>query len=730
MKSSSFLLLKIKTGESKNFIYFLLVGMISVLGQTILLREMLVEVMGNEIIYSVFLSIWLLVVALGSLFHKLIPLKNNISNKISLLLILLILIQPFQFILIRYLITQITAISGIVLSIPSLFLLSLIILSPGCFLIGYIFPANVNLHSQFSSPIKKVYILESIGMILGGIIFFLLIHVFRGFTILFICGLITSVFLYFINKKLSFLSLIIIFFLLALFSNKIFLANYKTKYEPAKLLKSYDSKYGRFDITEDSGQKNYFWDGVLFANSQNDNYAKELVNFVLLQHKNPQEVLLAGGLLNGYPKEILHNSNAKIDYLELDKNVIQASIFFRKNNKRINLIQEEIVHFLNDSNKKYDIIYLDLPNPSSLFLNRFYSNSFFDLMKSHLKNKFSVGAITVGSGENLLLPELAHLNKTIYNTFSELFTNTVIIPAEKNIFVGSEENYITNYDNELIKRMNSKKISDDWFNKGLIKEICFEFRIQKFNEIIASGVKEVNQVLKPVAFISTVQFWVKHLDIDLTREINFIKDNKFLVLCTIIFLIFILSLIAKSEDSYSKSLVKNSIIISSSLVVFVMQIILIYLFQVYYGYVYYVIAIFTAVFMVGLSLGFLLKRIIKSDSTIFLAVLATILLIILLIIEYRINPLFYFIFNLIISLLEGLILSSVLDCKGQEQDSIKQGAGFYFADTIGAFLGGLIFGVVLLPLYGIKFNIKFLALIICINFIISLIAIKRDKELI
>ncbi len=109
--------------------------------------------------------------------------------------------------------------------------------------------------------------------------------------------------------------------------------NYSSRYTPNKLISSEDSRYGRFDISQGDKQKNYFWNGVLFANSSNKKYAEEMVNFILLQNNKPRSILLIGGLLNGFVEEFLKNENInRLDYLELDENIIHESKTFNKKN--------------------------------------------------------------------------------------------------------------------------------------------------------------------------------------------------------------------------------------------------------------------------------------------------------------------------------------------------------------------------------------------------------------
>ncbi len=715
--------ISINKTDLKQYLIFIIYGIVCSIGQTILLRELMVEVNGNEIIFSIFLSLWLLMVAFGSLLHKWLSFSSKTELKVEILLSILIILVPIQFLSIRILTEKLSLISGLLINIPNLILLAFIILTPGCLLIGYLFPLNCKLINAKNRPVHIVYILECIGIIIGGSIFIALIFFITNFTILIITCIISFILLILYSQKLWKIILLVFFTILLIFSKDIFLKNYSSRYMPNKLISSEDSRYGRFDISKGEEQKNYFWNGVLFANSSNEKYAQEMTNFVLLQNNNPKSVLLIGGLLNGFVKEFLQDESINnLDYLELDKNIIRESKTFRKNISKVNFISKsDAVGYLKKTQKKYDIIFIDFPDPASLFLNRFYTLQFFKLLKNHLHSKNSVTAITVSNSENYLLPELAELNRIIYNTFSNVFKNTIVIPAEKNIFIGSDGNYISNNTETLISRMNNKKQNWNWFNETLIFDTCNELRLQNFSRILVNN-RKINTNLKPFAYISTIQYWAKHLDLDLKKNVNFIRNNKLLAFSILFISIIFLSILFNRKSNYHffMSLTHNINIVSISLCAFVIQIILLYTFQIQFGYVYLVIAFFTLSFMVGLSAGFLLEKYIKIELSILFIINLVSIVAIFSMISLLLSAVIFFILNVFISSQEGAILAKNLSKKyNYDQKNIAE--KFYFLDTIGATVGGLVFGVVFLPIYGIKISLIFMMIIIFINIITNLI---------
>lgn len=720
--------LLLKQNKKKDHFYpiFIIIGIISAIGQTILLRELMVEVNGNEIIFAIFLSLWLLLVAVGTLLNKFINIKKNLQKYVYSLVTILTLVLPIQFLFIRILADKFAVISGLLIDIPSLIILALIILAPDCLLIGFLFPLNCRLISKVNKPVHTVYILECIGMIIGGILFFALISFLSNFSILLLAGFLSFLSLFLFYRKRLFLFSGILILIAIIFSNNIFQTNYATRYSPNKLISTQDSKFGRFDVTESAQQKNYYWNGVLFANSGNKNYAEEMVNFVLLQHPAPRKILLVGGLLNGYLQEILKDECVKeVDYLELEKNIIKQSLFYKRGDEKVRFIQMDAVRFLKSIHKKYDIIYIDFPDPSSIFLNRFYTLEFFQLLKSHLISDESIAAITVSNAENFLLPELAKLNATINQTFSEVFVpqgGIIVIPVEQNIFIGSMGTYISNSVDKLTKRMKQRNKSGVWFNQALIFDTCNQFRLDNFQNAIADERVTINENLYPQAYLFTIQFWAKHLDISFEKFLKILKDYKILVFIFAILIILLITFIFNKIQSRKSLFIQDLNIFSISFSAFVMQIILLNIFQIQFGYVYFVIAIFTISFMLGLALGFISAERIKIPiAYIFIFNLALILLIYFMA-GWSLPVIIYFLFNILVAGFEGVILAKVLTEK-YKNEQIASGVSFYFLDTLGATFGGLLVGVIFLPVFSIKTNILFIGSILLIN--MGFLKIKR-----
>ena len=700
-----------------DLIFAFIVGLLSAVGQVILIRELLIELLGNEIVFSLFLAIWLFLIAIATYIAHFFIGKISADKVVKLAIKIYLIILPFQFLFIRWLSPQLVEVSGLVVNLPAMISIAVIVLLPGCFIVGFLFPYNCIFNKSKSKPIQKVYIAESLGMVAGGIFFLGLVNFINSFSILVSISLISSILIFFYERKYINLSFVIIFSILLIFSANIFQKNYKLHFIDQKILQTNESAYGRFDVTESNQQENYYWDGKVFANSQNQKIAEEIINFVLLQHAQPERILLVGGLLAGYPSEIFkYNSIKEVDYLEIDKNIIE---FFQKNNRekfpKLNLINADPVKYIQETTKRYDIILIDVPAPNSMFLNRFYTYEFFQSLKQNLSKKQSLVAITLPNAANLMRKELAHLSSVVWFTFDKNFQNTIFLPATKSIFIGSRGNLITNDEKELIARLNNRKINANYFNESLIFDVCNQLRKEAFWGRINSFEPEVNYNLFPKAYILSIISWAKHLDLELTSGFTTLKKVRiFLLICIPILLLGIAFLNNLFDNKFA--FIDSFGVLSISFIAFIIQLILIYYVQIYYGYVYIMIAAFNITFMVGLTLGFgYFSNLILELKNLYLFFIF-IALYIIIFLPIKVPVIIVLIFNIIVAVLEGTILAKIIN----KYKTVNYSDLFYFLDTIAATVGGLIFSLLLLPVFHLKVVLYLLIGLLIFNFILNI----------
>ena len=152
-----------------------------------------------------------------------------------------------------------------------------------------------------------------------------------------------------------------------------------------KLLAVRNSAYGNLAVVENGGSRSLYENGLVLFTAPDPAAAEEAVHYALLAHPAPRHVLLIGGGVNGSLAQALqHPSIQDIDYVELDPAVLDlARLYFPEFWNPVAADPRVRVHvtdgrwFLKTGSGRYDVIIVNLPDPQTAQLNRFYTLEFF-----------------------------------------------------------------------------------------------------------------------------------------------------------------------------------------------------------------------------------------------------------------------------------------------------------------------------------------------------------------
>ncbi len=642
---------------------FILLGILTILPQTVFIREMLIRLQGNEIVYAVFLSLWLGLVALGAISARL-RIFERLHRQVDLLMLLLILVILLQYILIEPVSHWLEPLSGEMIRIPQLILTALIVLFPVCFVDGLLFPLLCHHNS-----VKRGYLLESLGIAIGGVLFLpgiqLLPQDILLVAIVTLCG-----FLLPFRRRW----LIWIFLLIAAVGS-LFLARsiQHGRYAPAKWIESRDSAYGRLDVTEENGQQNFYIDGQIGGSTGDDLRAEEIAGFCLLQHPGPKNTLYIGNMFSGMPERL----PGHVDCVDVNPILL----------RRLGVcetIRRDPIRFLRETDRKYDLILVNQPDPVTLNLNRFYTLEFFRLLNSRLRDSLSCAIVTLQNGENAMTPSQRVLNRSIDATFAKAFPGYVIIPAAQNLFVGSNGHYISNRLDTLEARLHP----GGYFNDALLFSRLNSLRMEQFTIFEPGG--NINTIVHPIAFFNGILSWLRKLS---PNWPNLYRSAAIPVFAVGILLLPTLILLRKREK-----FILGTGILLTSLIAFVTQIVLMYLMQAHYGTLYLYIVVFTSSFMIGFAIGFLMpsKGRLSRDAL----VVILLQLVLLITLSLRLPVVVYLLLNTMIAFLEARLLLILLN-------RVRSASIFYHLDSLGAMLGGIVAGIILIPITGFQITIGF-----------------------
>lgn len=685
----------------------LITGFSSLLTQLTLLREFFSIFSGNELSFGLIVGNWLLLTGIGSYLGRF---ADRIKDKI--LLLGLLQIVPGLLLLGAVFIARISkslqVFPGEVVGLKEIFLISLLLLLPFCLVWGF----NLVLVSTILSSkekdktqvIGKVYILDTIADVSGALLFsFLLNQFLTSFQIAYLVSglnLATSLLLL-VSKGRRWLGLIPGLILISMVITVISLdlegISNRIQYPNQEILYQKFSLYGNLVVTRTEGQLNFFENGIPLFNTGDPQTREETIHYAMIQHPDPASVLILSGGISGTLEEILKYKPDRIDYVEIDPLVIKLGERFLPesglNDNRVHVKALDARLFVKQTEDRYDVIIVDLPDPENTQINRLYTLEFFYEVKRILK-KGGIFSLSLSSQENYMSLATKRLNASIFKTLKEVFLNVLIIPAGgQNFFVASEEKLT--YD--ISERIEEKGIKTRYVNRYYLAGSLTQDRIAYVNEAVREKVS-INRDFAPITYYYYLLFWMSRFDFNPS------------VLLPILGTVFLLAFIMLRPIPLA--------IFSSGISGISLEIILVISFQVLYGYVYHKLGLLAGAFMTGIAIGaWTMKKKVGDRGTKTLSGLLVLMALFCLLLPVVLSgisrldlgeigvQILFPLLTIIAGCLVGLDFP--LAAKLHFKDRVDKTAGtLYAADLIGSFLGALVSSSLLIPLLGV-FNLCF-----------------------
>ncbi|MBW2636896.1 MAG: hypothetical protein JRC86_05145 [Deltaproteobacteria bacterium] len=681
-------------------------GISHVITQITVIREFMNVFTGNEIIAGVLISLWLLLTGFGAWAGRYIrsgPLQSLIFRGSLFVVAMLPIVH---IVLIRFLKNQLFA-RGELPGLEALILWSTVLLLPYCIITGGLLTVACTIMPGKADPrrsIGAVYFFDNIGDILGGVLFtFLLAHYFNNLEILYVPSLL-CLFAFFLTVKhgifASLLRITTVAAILALFVVFPLDTISLTWLYPHQEIALYDeSPYGRLVVTRDRGQTSFFENGEHLFSTPNIRASEEMVHFALPQIERIDSVLLVSGGIAGLIDEILKYDVKRIDYVEIDPRIIEAGL----ENLDIDFPEGVHIHledgrkFIQETSGRYDAVILNLPDPVSLQLNRFYTVEFFREAKAVLRPG---GVITFGlrGAENYISDDQARLLSTLHNSLRTIFRHTVIIPGERNIFIASDRRLT----DDIAPLISSRGIRTTYINEDYLTGWVTPERVSFLREHLIDETP-TNNDFYPAAYLYTMRVWLSMF------------QESYLVPTAAIFLFLLFYFLRLGMT--------EKVIFTTGFTAASMEVIILLVYQILHGSVYTGIGLVIAAFMAGLALGsYVANRIERVKRGALLATEGAIIvylfcfLVALIAGKNLLEPVTLAFLTLLMGALTGAefpIAGSVLFTSPRET-----GGSLYTADLLGGALGAFAVGIVLIPRFGIYsacfFLIALKGLIACI----------------
>jgi spermidine synthase len=629
----------------KLLVVFFLLGAVAIVTQSLLIREFLVLCFGNELSWGLTFFGWLVGIALGAAVGgALSRLERARLALFCIFSLLLVAVTPLEVIAVRAARNLFIVSPGEYLGLWTMIWLNPLLTIPVSFFIGAAFPLAASLVSgdeASARPIANVYAVESAGSLVGGALFsFVLIERVEPFFMLLASATLMLIALSWLaaeSRRWSWglwglaagcLALAVFWGdALDAWSSKLRWESFQTG---AALVPpgSVDSRYENIALGRRQGQYALFLDGRLAMSFPNPGELAQTAHFVMCEAKETRHVLVIGGGLEGILSEMLkYPAIERLDYVVLDPLAVdltrrrlapadQAAL----SDPRVRVRYDDGRHFLGRLTAEerktgvgaYDLIFLDMPEPASILLNRFYTRECFKLVERRLAPAglfaFSLTCSTSYRSETMR-EYLGSVWKSL-----ELFERRMATWGDRTFMLASPAAGVFTADgDELSRRYTSRRVRSENFNPAWFEggsEMLQGDKVALLRKELDGSRADANTDFLPVAYRSYLVLW--------DQIVSGREDSSFLYLtrvslwktlaCSagllVLWLVFaawpLRRTVAEAATLWS--------VATTGFATMGLELILLVAFQCLYGYVYVRVGIIVGVFMLGLVVGSLLMR--------------------------------------------------------------------------------------------------------------------------
>ena len=663
-------------------------GISSVVTQLLVIRECLAQFRGNEFVIALILFNWLILGGLGTLLARRPGGRRwrfrATPARLGWLSLLLSAMPVLQILAIR-LLRDIVFISGASAGFYQTLAYTFSVMAPYGLLVGFVLPYSLFVlrREDPGYPGARVYIADNIGDVAGGALFaFVLVTTAKPFQGILLSGLpllFCAWFLFPKDRRFCFGPMAGAALCLIVLVSGIFLETASLKPVQGELAYYAESRFGRITVHRDREQHTVFSDGVPISTSFDPVAAEEAVHYPLAQVEQPEKVLLISAQ-SGMFAELAKYRLKTVDYVELNPEVTRVQFDFRliRHIPGLRVVHRDGRAFLNGADTRYDAILVNLPEPETFQINRFFTDGFFDLARRRL-TPGGVLCFSVQGFDNYLAEPQRQKISSLYHTARAFFDHVMMLPGQKIFFLCSGRPMTAG----IPGRLGEKGIETRYIGRYYDGDLTGE-RIRQLNGLVDPATPANTDLSPRLMRIMFTQWFAKFS----ATPVPFFAVAGILAL---------FCLLRSNRETF--------VLFTTGFMTMGSEILVIFAFQIFFGYIYTQIGLIVTVFLAGLMpgawTGHRIRR--RRRGTLMVSDLLLMLLagIFIAVVAARGDFLsggFFLAFGFAVSFVCGCQFPLVLGLRGDDDTAA---IGAFSADLMGAAFGTLVTSTVLLPYTGI-----------------------------
>jgi spermidine synthase len=259
-------------------------------------------------------------------------------------------------------------------------------------------------------------------------------------------------------------------------------------------------------VTRQDGQVSLFENGVLMFSTDDVTAQEENVHFAMAQHQAPRNVLLIGGGIAGTTVEVLKYGVERLDYAEMNRWILRIGREFTHAlvDPRINVVADDGRTYVRTTSQRYDVALINLPDPETIQLNRFFTVEFY----RELKRVLADGAVVSTSlfpGAEYQGPEARSSSSILHATLRQVFANVLVVPGSRNYFLASDGPL----DIHIGRLIEARGVTTTYVNRFYLDDRMLEQRSAEITRSLAAGAP-VNTDLEPISYYRQLDYWLSY----------------------------------------------------------------------------------------------------------------------------------------------------------------------------------------------------------------------------
>ncbi len=703
-----------------------LLGLYSISGQVLLLRELISSFNGDELLIGWAMFGWLSAVAVGAYAGGRVGRAVGAEAMFIGGSIMLVLLVPA----VRLCPMLISDVVGQVIPFGTAAVISTLAMLPVALLSGWLFTTLAREGWATADAIVTVYLWEGIGAFVGGVLIACLAGGLMSNLALTLAVAIAVVAFVLLMRRdrrpvITWLFTVVTLLLLTGVSSlagRLDEALDRIKYPQYEVLKSFDTHYGRQSLLSR--------DDLLILLSDNKTEA------ILPDLERAENLLIPPLLCRPGARDILYFGRCEFGIAHLARAFPQLQITAVDPRWQLTSAIDQAMQFpggvsrLTDDPVSfiaaragldwYDVIIVDAGEPDSYRTSRLLGVEFFMQARRLLRED---GLLVVPTGydtDRYVSDETAMILSTIHQSLAVSFEDVVMWPGTGTVFMASASEVCRPDVDAIVSRLDSMEYQPVYLSEGFLRDRLSEFKLDRLNASLI-GTDQVNSVARPV---------LPHLQGMYRSRSGF--DRAILSLwfnqpyAVLIGLTPLLAVLAYASFGRARRRRFGLFLYSTAgLVSIALELLSFYVYQTTAGSLYAEMAALVGAFMLGLAGGTYYSRKLQSrhleyPALIVLLIAVTIFFLSWHRIDSQVALAYHLMFLFVVALASGSLFVAATARYYEDRPLTNRGVG-YAVELLGSAIGALVTLAVLLPMVGISWVLILLGAVLVVALVGALL---------